>query len=600
MRPISRSRSGDLPQGEGQLLPADGVAHQFPHRPQAAADGRRGEQGPLHPRPDQPVAHGGAGLVQHPQQAPLLLLGAQRLGQLQVAPGGEIQLHELPGGEVRQGGEVGQVGLLGLIEVGQQAAHRLEGGVVPGGQGVQAGGELLLRRRAGRVQPEAGLAPVLAAAVQALDQEVHQGPVAVRPVGEHGLPRGEAAQLVIEVLVRLRPGEGGDGALAGGDVAEAQPRARAVPVHGADEVVAPLLQHGGGHHRAGGDDADDVPVHQPLGQGGVLHLLADGHLVALGDQPGDVGVGAVVGHAAHGGALRLRLAPVPAGQGQLQLLGYQLGVLVEHLVKITQPEKQNTVRVQLLHAQVLLHHGRGLWRHSVSPVLSLCVVAIQLPAQGVVVNIGPDAQKVVFTADNMVVVAPLPKAAGLQSPPGGQMDGPGFHAAYKPSQLCGGPRPTVCGGNPCVRPRPGSCGDNPCGYSRLAVCGGNSCGGLRPGSCGDNPCGYSRLAVCGGNSCGGLRPGSCGDNPCGYSRLAVCGDNPCGGLRPGPCRGGPCGRPFQRQEQMDMVGHDNLVLHPYPGKRDGLCHTFPQRGENEGRATTRVAPTDGGEDGAVR
>ena len=49
-----------------------------------------------------------------------------------------------------------------------------------------------------------------------------------------------------------------------------------------------------------------------------------------------------------------------------------------------------------------------------------------------------------------------------------------------------------------------------------------------------------------------------------------------------------------------MVGHDNLVLHPYPGKRDGLCHTFPQRGENEGRATLVVAPTDGGEDGAVR
>ena len=49
-----------------------------------------------------------------------------------------------------------------------------------------------------------------------------------------------------------------------------------------------------------------------------------------------------------------------------------------------------------------------------------------------------------------------------------------------------------------------------------------------------------------------------------------------------------------------MVGHDNLVLHPYSGKRDGLCHTFPQRGENEGWATTRVAPTDGGEDGAVR
>ncbi len=443
---------------------------------------------------------------------------------------------------------MGQVGLLGLIEVGQQAAHRLEGGVVPGGQGVQAGGELLLRRRAGRVQPEAGLAPVLAAAVQALDQEVYQGPVAVGPVGEHGLPRGEAAQLVIEVLVRLRSGEGGDGALAGGDVAEAQPRARAVPVHGADEVVAPLLQHGGGHHRAGGDDADDVPVHQPLGQGRILHLLADGHLVALGDQPGDVGVGAVVGHAAHGGALRRRLAPVPAGQGQLQLLGYQLGVLVEHLVKITQPEKQNTVRVQLLHAQILLHHGRGLWRHSVSPVLSLCVVAIQLPAQGVVVNVGPDAQKVVFTADNMVVVAPLPKAAGLQSPPGGQMDGPGFHGAYKPPQLCGRPRPTVCGGNPCVRRVPA-----PVGTILAATRVWPPAGAILAAACVPAPVGAALVAA----------------------RSSV-------------------------RSRWTWLGMITWCSTRTSGKRDGLCHTFPQRGENEGRATTRVAPTDGGEDGAVR
>ena len=160
------------------------------------------------------------------------------------------------------------------------------------------------------------------------------------------------------MLVRLRPGEGGDGALAGGDVAEAQPRARAVPVHGADEVVAPLLQHGGGHHRAGGDDADDVPVHQALGQGRVLGLLADGHLIALGDEPGDVAVTGVVGHAAHGGTLFH--AALLARQGQVQLPGDQLGVLVEHLIKIPQPEEEDGVGIPLLHLQVLAHHGGDL------------------------------------------------------------------------------------------------------------------------------------------------------------------------------------------------------------------------------------------------
>ena len=360
---------GDLPQGVDELLPADGVVHQILHRPQPAGDGRRGEQGPLHPGADKPVAHGGAGLVQHPQQAPLLLLGAQGLGELQVAPGGEIQLHELPGGVPAQGGDVGQVGLLGLIEIGQQAPHRLHRRVA--GQLGQAVGELLFRRRFRRVQPEAALSPVFTAAVQLLGEKLHQAGVAVRPVGQHGLPGGIAAQLIIEMLVGVGAVKGGDGALAGGDVAEAHAGAGGVPVDGADVVVAPLLQHGGGHHRAGGDDADDVPIHQALGGGRILHLLADSHLVPLGDQPGDVGVGGVVGHPAHGGALILRLAPVPAGQGQLQLPGRQLGVLVEHLVKITQPEKQNAVRVQLLYAEILLHHGGVHWRHGFSPVLSL-------------------------------------------------------------------------------------------------------------------------------------------------------------------------------------------------------------------------------------
>ena len=118
---------GHLPQGGGELLAGDGRVHQGLHRAQPPADGGGGEEGPLHPGPDEPVAHGGAGLVQHPQKAPLLLLGAQGLGELQVPPGGEVQFHVLPLGQPGQGGEVAQVGLLGLIEIVQQAPRRPDG-----------------------------------------------------------------------------------------------------------------------------------------------------------------------------------------------------------------------------------------------------------------------------------------------------------------------------------------------------------------------------------------------------------------------------------------------------------------------------------------
>ena len=44
------------------------------------------------PGADKPVAHGGAGLVQHPQQGALFLAAPDGLGELQRPPGGEVQL----------------------------------------------------------------------------------------------------------------------------------------------------------------------------------------------------------------------------------------------------------------------------------------------------------------------------------------------------------------------------------------------------------------------------------------------------------------------------------------------------------------------------
>ncbi len=146
--------------------------------------------------------------------------------------------------------------------------------------------------------------------------------------------------------------------LAGGHIAEAQAGVFIVHVDAADVVGLAALQHGA-VHRPRGDDADDVPLDQALGGGRVLRLLADGHLIALGDQAADIAVTGVVGDAAHGCALILRLAAVPAGQGQIQLLADQLCILVEHLVEVAQAEKEDGVLVLFLDFQVLPHH----WGH---------------------------------------------------------------------------------------------------------------------------------------------------------------------------------------------------------------------------------------------
>ena len=147
--------------------------------------------------------------------------------------------------------------------------------------------------------------------------------------------------------------------LSRGHVAGAQTRRRVAEIHAAQVVAAPRVQAGVVQHGARRDGADDLPLHQPLGQGGILRLLADGHLVALGDEPGDVGIGGVVGDAAHGDLVlrRLGLVLVAGGQRQIQLLRGGAGVGAEHLVKIPQPEKQQGIRVLLLYVHILAHHG---------------------------------------------------------------------------------------------------------------------------------------------------------------------------------------------------------------------------------------------------
>ena len=328
------------------------------HRRQAALDFRRVQQRLFQPAAEHPAAHGGAGLVQHPQKRPFFILGAHGFRQLQIPAGVQIQLHEFAGGVVLQLPDVGQIVFLDE----QQRLQQGTGGNLGGGQAGQAqigkgGMEMVLQQRFGIGQVELVGLSFVHAAVEPEKQRVVDELAGNAVAAADDLRGAEPAQLRCN---GLRTVADGDVKRAGGHVAEGQAEFPVQPVQAGHIVVFMLVEHTAFCDGAGGDDPGNVPVHQSLGQRRVLHLLADGHLVALGHQPGNVGIHAVEGHAAHGRLLLLGLAPVPGGQRHVQLLGGQSGVFVEHFVEVAQPEEQDAVLIAFLHFIVLALHGRQL------------------------------------------------------------------------------------------------------------------------------------------------------------------------------------------------------------------------------------------------
>ncbi len=119
---------------------------------------------------------------------------------------------------------------------------------------------------------------------------------------------------------------------------------------GGDEIVALRLELAGVEDAAGREDLRDLAPHD-LTRLRCFHLVANGHTPPGLEQLGDVALGRVVGHAAHGRALAL-------GQREVEQARALLGVGEEHLVEIAEPEEQEGVGRDLaLEPMILLHHG---------------------------------------------------------------------------------------------------------------------------------------------------------------------------------------------------------------------------------------------------
>ncbi len=145
---------------------------------------------------------------------------------------------------------------------------------------------------------------------------------------------------------------------AGRGIGKGQPPVLAVQRKG-DQItrVSRIIQE-----CAGGDHPDDIPADDALGQRRILYLFTDRDFLAGTDQAADVIFRGMIRNPAHGD-----LAPgilSAGGQDQIQDLGSGLGILVEHLVKIPQTEKKDTILMGGLDLSVLAKHGRGRFHSS--------------------------------------------------------------------------------------------------------------------------------------------------------------------------------------------------------------------------------------------
>ena len=147
---------------------------------------------------------------------------------------------------------------------------------------------------------------------------------------------------------------------AGGKIGKAERTGTVISiVQRADVVVGIVVQHTAFDQRTRCDDPDHITLHQPFAQRRVCHLLTDCNFIALVHQAFQIEFYAVVRHAAH--RRTFFQTAFLSGQCQFQFSGHQNGIFKEHLIEVSQPEKEDTVIVFFFGCCVLLHHWRQLF-----------------------------------------------------------------------------------------------------------------------------------------------------------------------------------------------------------------------------------------------
>ncbi len=307
--------------------------------------------------------------------------------------------------------EMRQALLLGLLHVAEQRPRgsrrgRLDGEALP------------VRGLAGEIGIQAIPGGITIKVVRR--QKIHEqrpGPLPesleprIRPVlfpGNH-LPETQSRRLGQK---ELPVPESGDPEVAGGDVQESQSVCALADTDGGEEVVllgpeVVRLQDQTRRH-----NADHIPLHDPFCLPRIFHLLADGDLESVLDEPGDVTGRGVPGYAAEGNGVLLPL--VSRRQGDVQDGRRRDGVVEEHLVEVAHPEEENAVGILLLERHILAHGGGQVpYSHRSPPRRVRSMVPFpERRGPGPERNPGPGPEKKELRIQLTMLIRRAPRTAG--------------------------------------------------------------------------------------------------------------------------------------------------------------------------------------------
>jgi len=249
-------------------------------------------------------------------------------------------------GPTERGSEqVRQARGLQLAQIAEQSAGCADGWTVVPGEAEavercdrETAGELL----AGELRVEL---PGLAGGAERVTVRDHRG------LGGDHLGRLEAVEgLTHPIRLGLLEQE-----LAGGEVDGGEADRSGSPRRGPDGhqvVVPPPRQPSVFEHGPGRDRLDHGALDDALGLARVLDLLADRHPMPARDQLAEVVGCRLDGHAGQ------RHAVAPRGESDVENPRGELSVVVEHLVEIAHPEKEDLVAMLRLDLPVLPEQGR--------------------------------------------------------------------------------------------------------------------------------------------------------------------------------------------------------------------------------------------------
>ncbi len=345
----------------GPIGRADG---EFLHRVQPIANALQHHQRTEQPGAQQPAAHRGDRAIDLMEQR-ALAAAVHRLDHLQVLQRGRIDQQRVAGVLQPDAADVRELGFLRIPQVTHQRAGRgHRGGAAFEPEAVEAAhAQLVEQRLPGALEievPAVHLGDRQFEARDLRDLGLH-----VVAAGDDNLARTQHRDFILQRLQALWPVVLGDVELTGREVEQGHAVFHGLVVRAGDgrdrhqERRLAGVEVAGVGQRPGRDHPHDLALDHALGLLRVLHLLADGHPIALLDQPRDEAVRGVVGEPAHrhgraAGVLRSRR------QGEVQGAGRHQRVLVEHLVEIAHPEEHDGVAILPLRLEILAHRGRDI------------------------------------------------------------------------------------------------------------------------------------------------------------------------------------------------------------------------------------------------